>query len=160
VSLQDLGNVGEFVAAIGVIASLVYLALQIRQNTASVRDSAHVNSGRAAFAFDALIAHDPEIAGLWFRGITGVSDLKPEEVVRFGALVHALLADNAMFFRLHRRGLVDDSEWNAWNETLMRYLAHPGFRAFARDSVGTVPREFGEYLESKLRFVQLGEPAA
>ena len=40
-TLEDLGNLGEFVAAIGVIASLVYLALQIRQNTASLRSSTH-----------------------------------------------------------------------------------------------------------------------
>ena len=39
-SLEDLGNIGELVAAIGVIASLIYLAIQIRQNTQSVRSSA------------------------------------------------------------------------------------------------------------------------
>ena len=32
-TLEDLGNLGEFVGAIGVVVSLVYLALQIRQNT-------------------------------------------------------------------------------------------------------------------------------
>jgi hypothetical protein len=36
-SLEDLGNIGEFVAAVGVIASLIYLAVQIRQNTDSLR---------------------------------------------------------------------------------------------------------------------------
>jgi hypothetical protein len=29
--LEDLGNIGEFVGAIGVVLSLVYLAIQIRQ---------------------------------------------------------------------------------------------------------------------------------
>jgi hypothetical protein len=32
-SLEDLGNIGEFVAAAAVIVSLIYLAMQIRQNT-------------------------------------------------------------------------------------------------------------------------------
>lgn len=32
-SLQDLGAVGEFVGAIGVVVTLVYLAYQIRQNS-------------------------------------------------------------------------------------------------------------------------------
>ena len=39
-TLEDLGNLGEFIAAVAVVVSLVYLALQIRQNTRSVRDSA------------------------------------------------------------------------------------------------------------------------
>ena len=30
-SLEDLGNIGEFVAAVAVVISLVYLAIQIRQ---------------------------------------------------------------------------------------------------------------------------------
>jgi hypothetical protein len=33
VTIQDLGSIGEFVAAIATLATLVYLAVQIRQNT-------------------------------------------------------------------------------------------------------------------------------
>ena len=36
-TLQDLGSLGEFVGAIGVVVSLIYLAQQMRQNTTSVR---------------------------------------------------------------------------------------------------------------------------
>lgn len=32
-TIQDLGAVGEFVGAIGVVITLIYLAYQIRQNT-------------------------------------------------------------------------------------------------------------------------------
>jgi hypothetical protein len=35
-SLEQLGNIGEFVAAIAVVVSIFYLAVQMRQNTASV----------------------------------------------------------------------------------------------------------------------------
>ena len=35
--LEDLANVGEFVSGVVVILSLVYLAVQVRQNTASLR---------------------------------------------------------------------------------------------------------------------------
>ena len=38
-TLQDLGNIGEFVGAIGVVATLGYLTVQIRKNTLSVRAS-------------------------------------------------------------------------------------------------------------------------
>ena len=32
-TIQDLGAIGEFVGAIGVVPTLIYLAYQIRQNT-------------------------------------------------------------------------------------------------------------------------------
>jgi len=35
--LQFLGNLGEFIGGLAVIVSLVYLALQVRQNTQSLR---------------------------------------------------------------------------------------------------------------------------
>ena len=40
-TLEDLGNIGEFVAAIAVVVSLLYLAIQIRQNTKTVRTSTY-----------------------------------------------------------------------------------------------------------------------
>jgi len=38
-NLETLGNLGDFIGGIGVVATLIYLASQIRQNTASVRQS-------------------------------------------------------------------------------------------------------------------------
>jgi hypothetical protein len=36
-SIAELGAIGEFVASFGVIATLIYLAIQMRQNTQAVR---------------------------------------------------------------------------------------------------------------------------
>ena len=38
-TFQILGNLGEIIGAIGVVASLIYLAIQIRQNTARLEQS-------------------------------------------------------------------------------------------------------------------------
>ena len=38
-SIQDLGAIGELLAAVATLATLIYLALQIKQNTRSVQNS-------------------------------------------------------------------------------------------------------------------------
>ncbi len=38
--LEDLGNIGDFLGGIGVVVTLAYLAVQIRQNSRSVKVSA------------------------------------------------------------------------------------------------------------------------
>ncbi len=38
-SLEDLGNIGDFVGGVGVILTLLYLAVQIRQNTRTVEQN-------------------------------------------------------------------------------------------------------------------------
>ena len=35
--LENLGNIGDFVGGLGVVATLIYLAIQIRQNTAALK---------------------------------------------------------------------------------------------------------------------------
>ena len=40
-TLEQLGSIGELIGAIGVIISLVYLALQIRTNTEAERTSTY-----------------------------------------------------------------------------------------------------------------------
>ena len=38
-SIQELGALGEFIGSIAVLVTLVYLAIQIRQNTRSIEES-------------------------------------------------------------------------------------------------------------------------
>ncbi|MDG2282788.1 MAG: hypothetical protein P8L45_06680, partial [Longimicrobiales bacterium] len=73
--LQDLGNIGEFVGALGVVVSLVYLARQMIQNTVSVR----------AASFNAMVQNsirllehafrDPEFAAFMARAEADPSSL-------------------------------------------------------------------------------------
>ena len=53
-SLEDLGNLGEFLGAIGVIVTLVYLAIQIRQGS---EQTALNTSAIHATSFQNLIDH-------------------------------------------------------------------------------------------------------
>ena len=53
-TLQDLGSIGEFVAAIATLATLVYLALQIRQNT---REAQAASRNSVSQSFIDLLIH-------------------------------------------------------------------------------------------------------
>ena len=69
-TLQDLGNLGEFVSAIAVVVTLVYLALQIRHNTRALGHA----EGRAILedgnTWRAKLIQDPEIAKLYRRAFS------------------------------------------------------------------------------------------
>ncbi len=61
-TLEDLGNIGEFVGAVGVVVTLVYLAVQIRRNTISVRASTFQEAVRDVATLSDLLATDAELA--------------------------------------------------------------------------------------------------
>ena len=56
VTLEDLGNIGELIAAVGVIFSLVYLSIQIRQGAMEHSERSRIES---------LVEQDSELRSLW-----------------------------------------------------------------------------------------------
>ena len=56
---------GEFLGGIGVIASLIYLASQIRQNSRLLRASTTSATTKTRFSWMALTVQDPELTRLY-----------------------------------------------------------------------------------------------
>jgi len=97
-NLQDLGNLGEFVGAIAVVATLVYLALNIRQNTAhlsqntrAVQLSALQADGESTNRVRELLILNPELSDLYLKGLRGYSELELSDRLRFGMLLENFL---------------------------------------------------------------------
>src|SRR5215472_9547189 len=66
-NLNDLANIGQVIGAIAVVVSLIYVALQIRQNTNAVR-SATAQTVHEHFAkWYHLVAADDELAQIVAR---------------------------------------------------------------------------------------------
>ena len=83
---QLLGNFGEFFGAIAVVATLGYLAVQIRQNTESERLAQEFNSNHYFNQLRNLVASDSELADIELRGLHDISSLTPLERHRFDEL--------------------------------------------------------------------------
>jgi hypothetical protein len=90
--------IAEALAVLGVIASLVYVALQVKQNSKLIDQSilatrsAMVHEINVSFArFYELLAQDSELSDIYQRGIRGES-LTDNEVFRFEALLYIYVA--------------------------------------------------------------------
>jgi hypothetical protein len=90
VTIQDLGSIGELVAALATVATLAYLALQIRQNTEVLGHTAERAALDDANKWrDNLIQH-PDLAELYRRGLLGPESLDRSEKLRFRMLLDSL----------------------------------------------------------------------
>ncbi len=63
-TIQDLGSLGELIAAVATVATLVYLALQIRQNTRVLRHAAERATVEDANNWRSYLIQHPEVAEL------------------------------------------------------------------------------------------------
>ncbi|MGB0133791.1 hypothetical protein, partial [Dokdonella sp.] len=65
-----IGAIGEIAGAIGVIVTLLYLAIQLRQNTKASNAIAVQNSMENSARFSELISKDPELARTFYSGLS------------------------------------------------------------------------------------------
>lgn len=93
-----MGSIGELVAAIATVATLVYLSIQVRHNSQAVaRSNDFAQAGsihQITVLFNELnwrLASDGELAEIYTRALAG-EDLNPTETTRFLAFVNTYVA--------------------------------------------------------------------
>jgi hypothetical protein len=111
-TLDQLGNLGDFIAAIATLATLAYLASQIRQRTRSPRASAFQGFTEPIIYDDRLVASDPELARLvGLLSATRLEDLERVERVRLGHLLLSGVRRNEALFLQRGEGVAAEEAW-------------------------------------------------
>ncbi len=81
-----IGAVAEALGAAGVIASLLYLAIQVRASTRASAVEAKLQSTRLLSETMDVVLHSPELAAIHSRGLADLESLSKEEYYRFSIL--------------------------------------------------------------------------
>jgi hypothetical protein len=88
---QDLGAIGELLTALASLITLVYLALQIRQNSKSLQESTSASLNQGWSNLNTRISSDPQFASIFIRGRANLDDLDAVETEQFRAFVQDIL---------------------------------------------------------------------
>ena len=131
-TLESLGNVGEFVGGLAVIISLLYLALQIRQNSKTVRVAAYQSFNEANDRVLLAMAQGPPAAETMTKGLPDLRALDPAENFQFTTLVVSLLNSLQTAYFQHRDGLLPDDLWRRHRAIARWWLSHPGVQSTLR----------------------------
>jgi hypothetical protein len=129
-SLEDLGNIGEFVAAVAVVVSLIYLAVQIRQNTKTMRTSTYQAVLDYSSRFNELVLANPHIERIWRVGRLDPAQLTEDERPQFRLLVAQLFNIFETMLLQYQRGTLDQEYWDARLTGFRHLLSQPGFRTY------------------------------
>jgi hypothetical protein len=127
-TIQDLGNIGEFIASIGVVVSLIYLALQTRDNTKAIRAQT-----RSALTDQVLSIQSQTFQSDAYRHafqklrLNEELDELEEDLLNREALLYFKHMENAQF--QFENGLYDANEYKAQREVWVhRFEIHPPWR--------------------------------
>ena len=149
-SLNDLANIGQIVGAIAVVISLIYVALQIRQNTNAIR-TANAQSVHEHFAnWYQLFASNESLAHVALTGLKDYRALSEMDKARFIALFMAFLSYSQNAFLKWRQGLLAPSLWLGWENVIMNLVCAPGGKIFWKERAYLFGEEFRHYVEDDL----------
>ena len=159
---QILGNFGEFVGAIAVVATLIYLSIQVRHSKQSIDQSNQLaevaamdESLRSFSAFRLLLASDPDVARIWDEG-RNRADLSETDRTRFFALVreyHNIMRTSYVRRRAVGQHDVADSMVDSWARQLHQ---HPGLRDIVQQQLEVDLTGFNAALDEQFQKIQEG----
>jgi hypothetical protein len=153
VRLETINAIAQLIAALGVIASLFYLAVQIRQNTRSMR--AMVVDALTRGITDILSGQTPEMLRSFARVVENLEDANEEDRLHALPALFALfkLFENAWFQQ--RQGTLDRQQWQGWDAYMRTYYHRPGVKGWWLMRRAAFAPEFREYVEKSQRADEL-----
>ena len=161
-----VGAIAELLGAIGVIISLAYLAIQIRQNTRQIGEQsremriAAIDSIANSFSrFRDPLIRDPELAALWLRGLDDYSQLEEIEKVRLGRLLQELFFAHQNTWSRYREGAMTTEAWEDHQQAIAGNLRNPGIQHWWHEHRSIYADDFEVVVEDILRTIDAASVA-
>ena len=148
-TLSDLGNIGEFLGAIGVIASLIYIGLEVRRNKKALRAQAQETVVSGYMASIQLMADHAATTAKEFKSsyeeFRTFSDA--EKIVFFGA-IYGFFKHFEQIHAQYREGLIGSGEWESWSEHIRMQFHQPGIQWWWKLRRTSFSESFRTYLDN------------
>ena len=144
--VQDLAAIAEIVGAIAVVVSLIYVAVQIRQNTSAIRASAVHTSLSYAFDNRAATFTDEQTSTIYYKGLKNPSDLNEIELLRFRLIMSNLFDAVLNLYAQTKKSEFLPENWQAQSKIVERVLDSEGGQWFWSEFKDNYPKSFQEEL--------------
>jgi hypothetical protein len=146
-----IGAIGEILGAIGVIATLLYLTTQIRQNTKALRVSSFHASTQSLIGDNHLVAGDGELASLVARGLSEDEiHFSPAEQVRLDFLVTSNFRTFEEAFCLRDEGVLGAQSWQRVEVALERLIQNVRVQEYWLRGDFGFDEKFKGYVDSRI----------
>lgn len=148
--LEELANVAEVIGLLVVGITLIFLVVQIRQNTRATRSASANESISMVAAWYQELGNKPQSSALLFHALADPDDCTPEQWHQFVFLEHAVFLMYQNSHYLATQGTLDDRITRTVNEAIVAIKDQPGFRRFWQQRKAMFYEEFQEFVEGTM----------
>lgn len=150
-NLQDLAAFSTALSGIGVIFTVIYAAVQIRNNTREVRATAFQQVVNSFAAISSDIAKDRNLSDLYLRGARDFKALDAVQQVQYTFMLLSFLRRaEAVFFQTESHTL-HEQHWFGIRESTKAVMASAGARACWSEIRKRFNPQFAEFVDELAR---------
>jgi len=147
VSIQELGSLGELIAAIATIATLIYLAIQIKQNTRAVQSSVLEATGARSMDLAKFTAGNADLALIIQKAYSGDRNLEESERARLSMMFTAAMRSYEATVAQHANGFLDEDQFGGRRENLRVWVGAAYFDEWWNESNGFFSSDLNTLVE-------------
>ncbi len=141
--------IAEWIGVILIIVSLIYVALQIRQNTATIKAATELETGRMWSELHSRVAHSPDMVDIWDKGHTDPDSLSPTEKRRFVWFVAEYFFVVENLYRQRQLGFLSLETWTQHEKAIAGLLLNPVLGRWWESGVSPYSQEFRNVIEAR-----------
>ena len=154
--IMELGAIGEMVGGVAVLATLVYLAIQVRQSTSQSKQDAVISAARDFPTKLSALTESEENAELLRSGLHNFNALTPNQAARFNSLLLGLFSAFAGVIDVHSAGLIPVDEFEAAERCFVQFITTPGGREWWEQTKHIYPSRLVEVTDAAFAARQRG----
>ena len=145
-NLSDVANLAQIIAALGVVVSLIYLAVQIRENTKVASAQARHSISEFVLRISMFRA---EHADRFAKLESGAELTDGDRQFRYWSHIQFLLHAET-YFHQHDLGLMPDAHWQPYAQYFAKYTQSSGFREVWDDIGPGFSEDFARWINGLL----------
>lgn len=150
-TLDQLGNLGEFISGLAVVVTLVYLAIQIRHNTRAVRSSMHHAMIESTLRIAESLSDNADVARIVLRADEDYDNLTDEELIRFEAYGERVFSNFESVFYSYRNSMIEEDLWESWESSYLADIKRKSMRRYWQDERPQHLRDFTDFIDQFYR---------
>ena len=145
-SWEEISAIGNLIGGVAVVVSIIFLAIEVRHNTASNRLATEKDIANAITTQIFLSTAATRLPYIYLRGTEDPSQLSEEEEGQFTFYVMGFLRLVQDAYDRYQEGNISERTWESIELLLMAHLSSDGMRAVWDVRSNTFKEEFRAYV--------------
>lgn len=148
-SLEQIALISSIISSVAVIASLIFVGIQLKQNSLATRMmTAQINTQIMIENFGRVI-DNPDIAAI-FAGERKGEEVTPGDILRIGNVFGATFRHFEMLHMHQRHGIHELEMWQASEARVEERIVNPIIRGWWESSRNSYGPSFTSYIDAKI----------